>query len=157
MENARDIIARLGLVPHPEGGFYREVYRSKGTLIPEATGVPCSLGTTIYFLLPAGKFSALHKISFDEQWFFLGGNPIIIYEIINGKIKETQLDASRPWHLVKGKTWFGSKPKMAEGYSLTCCTVIPGFDLSDFKLANYEKMKSEYPELNDFLKEMCIG
>jgi predicted cupin superfamily sugar epimerase len=157
MENAKDIIARLGLVPHPEGGYYREVYRSPMAMVAEETGTPCSLGTTIFFLLPAGKFSALHKISFDEQWFFLDGNPISIFEIVGGKVKETILDRERPWHLVKGKTWFGSKPVKGEGYSLACCTVIPGFDLSDFKLANYEKMKSEFPELNDFLKEMCIG
>ena len=137
MENTNDIVARLGLVPHPEGGYYREVYRSSKEIITEETDVACSLGTTIYFLLPAGKFSALHRISFDEQWFFLGGVPIIIYEIINGKLRETKLDHHSPWHLVKGKTWFGSKPLGEDGFSLACCTVIPGFDLSDFKLANY--------------------
>ena len=78
---AAELIAQLSLQPHPEGGYYREVFRSAGVVTPaDGRGARAAL-TTIYFLLPAGAASRWHRVTSDEVWHFYEGDPIELLEL----------------------------------------------------------------------------
>lgn len=144
---------RLGLLPHPEGGFYAETYRSseRHPGPPESFPGERALATAIYFLLPAGECSALHRIRSDELWHFYCGAPLEI-AVIDGDglltVKRLGLDLERgeaPQHAVNAGTWFGASVAPDRGYALVGCTVAPGFDFRDFELARREELSARYP------------
>ncbi|MBC7660129.1 MAG: cupin domain-containing protein [Chitinophagaceae bacterium] len=141
-------IRELGLTRHPEGGAFRESYRS-ALAIPQEQGLRAA-STAIYFLLEEGDFSAFHRIRYDEIWHFYTGSPLIIVEINgSGEMKQTKLgadivQAERFQHVVPGGTWFAS---YALGpYSLVGCTVAPGFDFEDFEMANRNTLATLFPD-----------
>jgi hypothetical protein len=153
---AADWIAVLGLVPHPEGGFYRETYRSPDTLAaahlpPRYTGPrPCS--TAIYFLLERGQVSALHRIKSDELWHFHAGGALVLSIIDpDGRLREPRLgpDPGRGEWLqivVSAGCWFGAAVAGSDSYTLAGCTVAPGFDFADLELADRATLVARYPE-----------
>lgn len=155
-DKVSELIARLELLPHPEGGYYKEVFRSDKNVIidGEARGAIC---TTIYFLLPAQTFSALHKIRGEEQWFFLNGSPLNIYEFKpDGTLQVTELSVDNPWHCINPDNWFASRPAHANGYCLVCCVVAPGFNFDEFKLASYKAMQETFSQHDPLLRSLCI-
>jgi hypothetical protein len=147
----------LGLRPHPEGGYYRETYRAALALPREALGEsfggPRACSTAIYFLITAGSFSALHRIASDEVWHFHAGGPL---EIVTLRPDGTRCDlrlgldlaaGERPQHVVHAGAWFGSRlARESDGYALVSCTVAPGFDFSDFELAERGALRARFPE-----------
>lgn len=146
-------VERLGLQPHPEGGLYAETYRSSATHAEDVEGFPAarSFATAIYFLIPAGAFSALHRIRSDELWHFYTGMPLEIV-VIDGdgglEVKTLGLDLDRgeaPQHVVGAGAWFGASVAAESGYTLVGCTVAPGFDFRDFELARREELIGRYP------------
>ncbi len=147
-------VERLGLQPHPEGGLYAETYRSSGRHTGEYEDFPGqrSFATGIYFLLPAGVFSALHRIRSDELWHFYCGAPLEIAAIDREgelSIKTLGLDLERgqaPQHVVSAGAWFGASVTAASGYTLVGCTVAPGFDFLDFELARRGELMARYPQ-----------
>lgn len=151
-----DLVARLKLAPHPEGGFYRETYRA-AELIPNA-GLPArfhgdrSHATAIYYLQRAGDRSKLHRIKSDEVWHFYAGDPLVIVAITpNGQLTETTLGrdfaaGQVPQHVVPAGHWFGALPARNSAYALTGCTVAPGFDFADFELATRAGLLTEFPQ-----------
>lgn len=153
-------IEKLGLVPHPEGGWFRETYRSSETIpvtgLPERFGGQRSFSTAIYFLLERGQFSALHRIKSDELWFFHLGGPMSIHCIADdGQHHVTRLgsspDRSESLQLmVPAGSWFGAQPLGPGPFSLVSCTVAPGFDFSDFEMGDRDalvKMFSSHREI----------
>ncbi len=146
-KTAADWIHRLGLIPHPEGGFYRETYRSQGNISRESLPVGMdgdrSYGTAIYFLLGAGQVSRWHRIRSDELWFFHAGSPLEVITIRpDGSEQKLSLGldlnaGQLPHVMVPAESWFGSR--MTSGrfdFTLVSCTVSPGFDFRDFQLAS---------------------
>lgn len=130
---------QLGLVPHPEGGFYGEVYRSAQTVEPaDGRGARSAL-TTIYFLLPAGAISRWHRVLSDEVWHFYEGAPLDLWLASPpGHSTERQslgpLDGDRrPVLTVPAGCWQAARS--SGEYTLVGCTVGPGFDFRDFVLA----------------------
>lgn len=158
------IIQHLELLPHPEGGYYRETYRSP-ELIP-ASGLPHRFGgerhvaTAIYFLIEKNNFSALHKIKSDETWHFYAGDALEVIEMDEeGHLTRTavgnNLAAGEVFqYTVKAGQWFGSRVKAGGNYSLVGCTVAPGFDFSDFEMAGREKLSSRFPQHRSIIKEL---
>jgi predicted cupin superfamily sugar epimerase len=155
-----EIVRALALLPHPEGGFYRETYRAP-LVLPHAAIARTHPGdrsacTAIHFLVPRGSFSALHRIASDEVWHFYGGAPLEIVEIDpDGVLTTTRLGGDlargeRPQHVVPRGAWFGSR--VLEGteargdHALVGCTVAPGFDFADFELADREALTSLFPQ-----------
>lgn len=150
------LVARLNLAPHPEGGFYRETYRANEA-IPNA-GLPARFhgdraqSTAIYYLLRAGDRSKLHRIKSDEVWHFYDGDPLVIVAIApNGQLTETILGrdfvaGQVPQHVVPAGHWFGAMPARGSRYTLTGCTVAPGFDFADFELATRATLLRDYPQ-----------
>ncbi|WP_340643954.1 cupin domain-containing protein [Phenylobacterium sp.] len=135
VESAAAVIARLGLAPHPEGGWYRETWRA-----PSDTGVR-SPGTAILFLLEAGQTSHWHRIDATELWLFQAGASLTLRTARRdaGPIGEVRLGADllsgdAPQHVVAPGVWQAAEAS-AEGWSLVACVVVPGFEFAAFELA----------------------
>lgn len=155
---------RLGLRPHPEGGFYAETYRSDGRHAAADEKFPAerSFATAIYFLVPAGEFSALHRIRSDEVWHFYYGMPLEIVVLDRGalEVKRLGLELDRgqaPQQVVSAGAWFGASVAADSGYCLVGCTVSPGFDFRDFELAQREELALAYPEHRALIERYTRG
>jgi predicted cupin superfamily sugar epimerase len=157
---------RLSLEPHPEGGFFRETYRSPenvpGTALPLRFEGERSLATAIYFLLGPGDFSAFHRILSDETWHYYSGTSALIVHILEPNMGYRQIRLGSQWEsgevfqdTVPAGAWFASEPADAEGYALVGCTVSPGFDFRDFELANAEKLSAIFPEHAAMIARLC--
>lgn len=129
MSEADEIIARLNLAPHPEGGYYRETWRAPTRNGKRATA------TAIYFLLKEGKASHWHKVDAAEIWFYHAGAPLElrISDSDQGPAKSHRLDATTPQVLVPQDHWQAAATTGA--YTLVSCVVSPGFDFAGFTLA----------------------
>lgn len=135
---AEEIIEALGLIPHPEGGGFRETFRAKQTVPVRGER---SLATAIYYLLRAGEQSAWHRVASDELWFFHGGDPLSIQTLEKRGRKRNvtlgmQLETgARPQILIPAGAWQSAAPVTGEfGWTLVSCVVSPGFDFADFEL-----------------------
>lgn len=149
-----DIIKELGLERHPEGGAFKETYRSPVSLSIEGFEGSRSISTAIYFLIGGEDYSAFHRIKSDELWHFYQGSPLVIVEISpEGIISETELGSGLNFqYAVKAGNWFASYSKGE--VSLVGCTVSPGFDFSDFELAEYKHLAKQYPEHEEIIKKL---
>jgi hypothetical protein len=163
-------IDRLDLEPHPEGGYFREVYRGDDTLseaaLPERFDGPRNTAALIHFLLPAGAFSALHRIRQDELWHFLAGDPVTLFALApDGTRTDTtlgrDLDAGQQLQAaVPAGRWFGAAlaggpaedtgdpagEAKGEPFALVGCTTAPAFDFDDFEMADRAALAERFPE-----------
>ncbi len=161
---ASTYIQALQLLPHPEGGFYRETYRSQQTLdVPQAGDgalVARNASTGIYFLLEQGNFSAFHKIRSDEMWHFYAGAALEVLELAdNGELRSTRLGPDLRQgevfqHVVPAHTWFASRVAAGGAFSLVGCTVAPGFDFADFSMADRAALVAEFPQHRQTITEL---
>lgn len=124
----------LGLAPHPEGGWFRETYRSAATVTTPAG--PRAVATCISYLLQPGERSAWHRVRHDELWLWQGGGPVRL--VLGGTAVRPEPGPSVQLHvggqlLVPGGTWQSAEP-VGEAV-LVACVVAPGFDVADFELA----------------------
>lgn len=144
---AQRLIAAFRLQPHPEGGYYRETYRS-AERVTTARGAVRAATTSIYFLLTAQQFSAFHRLASDETWHFYRGDPLTI-EIIDaaGRHERRVIAADGPWQAaVEAGAHFASHVENPLGYALVGCDVAPGFEFSDFFLATRAVLSAAYPQ-----------
>jgi uncharacterized protein len=149
-------IAALGLQPHPEGGFYRETYRSPDRLpaaaLPHRYGGERCFCTAILFLLPQGEFSAWHRLCSDELWHFHDGAPLIVHSLDPaGRHTAARLGRrpdrqETPQLCVPAGCWFAAEPASEEPFSLVGCTVAPGFEFADFELADPDALRATFPQ-----------
>lgn len=161
MKDAGYWINGLKLVPHPEGGYYRETYRSGETVKREAlparfSGERC-FATSIYYLLRSGEISALHRIRSDEIWYHHDGAPIIIHVFERGgryralKLGRDAAAEEFPQTVVPAGSWFGAAVGGDDAFCLAGCSVAPGFDFADFELASRPALLEEFPEHRDII------
>jgi len=152
MSRVEMLVKKLELQPHPEGGFYKETYRSQEKInLDGALGIQGerNYSTAIYFLLIRDSFSAWHKIKQDETWHFYEGSPVRVHSISPaGEYHHFDLgpefdSKQEPQYIVPGGSWFASET-LGE-YSLVGCTVAPGFDFQDFELANRKELSLLFP------------
>ena len=134
---SQDWISRLNLLPHPEGGFYREVYRSSFSVTPpngKATG-SC---TSIHYLLQGEDFSGFHRLAYPEIWYFHDGAALDIHQIdASGKYSVTRLGKDPGENLslvVEPGTWFAADIPGKQGFALVSCAVAPAFDFAFFEM-----------------------
>lgn len=154
MRNAKYWIKYLNLIPHPEGGYYKEVYRSKENILenclPNRFTSSRAFSTSIYYMLEKGDFSAFHKIKSDELWHFYDGDPISIHVIDEeGNLTTHKLGLSPENDILPQVTIFANQWFAAESmgdYSLVGCTVSPGFDFDDFEIADIDTLKNSYSD-----------
>lgn len=152
---AKQLIETLPLLPHPEGGHFKEMYRSKEVVITnrDSTSIQRSAGTSIYYMLSSEDFSAWHKLKSDEVWHFYQGCPLTVY-ILNKKMGLLSYKLGNPLEfsnaqfqlVICANQWFAAQPDYENSYSLVGCTVSPGFDFSDFELAKYNQLIAEFPQ-----------
>jgi predicted cupin superfamily sugar epimerase len=149
-QSAADLIKQLDLAPHPEGGWYRETYRSEEVIaahaLPEKFTDSRSFCTAIYFLLEQGDFSALHRIKSDELWHFYAGTPLTIHVITAiGHYQQLILGEKDFQTLVPAGSWFGAEINGDGPYALVGCTVSPGFDFADFEMGDRNTLLHHFP------------
>jgi uncharacterized protein len=136
------LIDRLQLQPHPEGGFYRETWRSNlclpRSILPDEYTGDRSAGTAILFMLPTGHFSRWHRVRSAELWFHQAGDPLelVIAETLDGASQIIHLGRDYAFQaVVPPNHWQRATPIASEaGYALVACVVVPGFDFADFEL-----------------------
>jgi predicted cupin superfamily sugar epimerase len=132
-DRARDLIRELGLEPHPEGGYFREVFRSSQTVKPMDERAARSALTAIYFLLVKGQHSRWHRVASDEAWNFYEGDPLVVDWIDDRDgVHEEVLKNGRPLCVVPAGCWQAAQSRGE--YSFVGCTVVPGFDFQDFEM-----------------------
>jgi predicted cupin superfamily sugar epimerase len=155
--NGKEIVERLGLQEHPEGGFYKETYRSNQTIETDKN-VYRNISTAIYFLLENENKSLFHRIKSDELWFFHQGEALEIVFIKEGVLNTIILgnnleNGEVVQATIPANTWFASRVKNLKGYSFVSCTVAPGFDFADFELAKREDLINEFPNLKETIEK----
>ena len=167
MTTAQTCINHLALLPHPEGGYYRETYRSHATMtvsgLAPDTPEQRNVCTGIYFLLEAGNFSAFHRIESDEMWHFYAGQALEVLELDDaGTLTRTRLgpdflNGDVPQHVVPARRWFASRVVPGGTFALVGCTVAPGFDFADFALAQRHTLSARYPQHVALIAELTRG
>jgi predicted cupin superfamily sugar epimerase len=134
---AKNLISELRLEPHPEGGYFREIFRASHQVKPSDERAERSALTTIYFLLLKGQHSRWHRVASDEAWHFYEGDPLVVYWIdsqagVHEEVLATNSARTQPVCVVPAGCWQAAKPRGE--YSLVGCTVGPGFDFQDFEM-----------------------
>jgi predicted cupin superfamily sugar epimerase len=141
--SARDIISELELERHPEGGWYRECWRSEVVIGGDGEMAKRASATAIYFLLEAGEQSAWHRVDACEIWLWHAGVPLDLWirrdlagETRTIRLGPDLLAEQRPQGIVPAGHWQAAAPVVDEGrWSLVSCIVSPGFEFSGFELA----------------------
>jgi predicted cupin superfamily sugar epimerase len=153
-----ELTKSLNMAPHPEGGFYKEVYRSEELIHSPEFEDSRSLLTSIYFLISAGNFSAFHRIGSDELWFYHEGAACTIHVLHQqGGYTKINLgnavEANEKFQAsVNAGDWFASET--TGEYSLVGCAVAPGFDFKDFEIANRNKLILAFPDRKELIERL---
>jgi predicted cupin superfamily sugar epimerase len=154
---AKELISTLGLAPHPEGGFYREIFRSTSSVKPDDDRAPRSALTTIYFLLTEDAVSRWHRVGSDEVWHLYEGGPLEVLDLdfVAGSVTRHRLgdvagSTDRPVAAIAAGHWQAARS--LGPYTLVGCTVGPGFDFADFQMMSdvpdaMRIVRAELPEL----------
>ena len=157
--NSKYWIEKLELVRHIEGGFYKQIYASKKTCQEHGNR---SLATCIFYLLEGNDFSAFHKINGDEIWHFFIGSSLTIY-IFNendSKLKIVKLgkdlDKGENLQLIINEgNWFAAEVNDKSSFTLVGCTVIPGFEFKNFKLAKKKLLLLKFPSYKWVIEKLA--
>ena len=165
--DAATLVNHFDLVPHPEGGFYRETYRSAAMLPASLPGSgingPRNVSTAILFLLRAGEYSHLHRIRQDEIWHFhLGGALRLALISPAGEASEVRigpdvLAGEQVQFTVPGGFWFGATPAPGVPFTLVGCTVAPGFEFADFELGQRDELLCRFPSAGACVREFTLA
>jgi predicted cupin superfamily sugar epimerase len=154
MLHARDWIERLGLMPHPEGGWYAESWRASELVATPRGQRPA--GTAIYFLLGQGERSHLHRLAADEIWHFYAGGPLSLHLLQGEADLSLPLGPEALQQRVPAGTWFGAEPDPGSAYSLVGCTMAPGFDFADFELGSKARLLAQYPQQSTLIERLGL-
>ena len=164
MLSVKDIVKKLDLQPHPEGGYYKETYRSediiRDTILGNEFNGSRNLCTGIYYLLESDDFSALHKINQDEMWHFYLGEAIELTMISEaGELSMVTIgnnvsNGEVLQFVVPKRNWFGARLLKANSFALVGCTVSPGFDFNDFKLGEREELLNKFPQHDEIIESL---
>lgn len=164
MGTVQNIINKLKLQPHPEGGYFKETYRSEGLITQEYLGSKFTGNrnycTGIYFLLTSDIFSAFHKINQDEMWHFYKGSPLTLHIISpEGNYSKisigNNLDNNEVLQfVVPAAHWFATEVVTKNSYALAGCTVAPGFDFRDFEMPNRETLLALFPQHSEVITRL---
>jgi uncharacterized protein len=165
MSAIQQLIQQFALQAHPEGGWYKQTYKSNemiaASALPERFAGDRAFSTAIYFLLEQGNFSAFHRIKSDECWHFYDGDPLEVFIIHQNGSLETitmgrhfEKGQKFQW-IVPANCWFASRPAAGSGWCFVGCTVAPGFDFADFELADEQQLSAIYPQHTTLIHSLC--
>lgn len=152
--NAKDWIDQLNLLPHPEGGYYKEVFRSEKLVDTDK-----SVMTSIYYLLENEDISAFHRLTSPEVWYYHAGYPLIVHVIHPDGALTRHLMTAEPSGEqqlpIEPGCWFAAELPSRFGYALVSCAVAPAFSFDDFELATSDALVALYPQHEELLKRLC--
>ena len=166
MKTAEYWIDKLKLEKHPEGGYFREIYRSDEEI--PATGLPSryegkrAFSTSIYYLLRSGEFSAFHRLKSDEIWHFYAGTSLRLFiitpegEIYRHSIGNNPDQNEQLQVVIPRGNWFAASVALEGSYTLMGCTVAPGFDFGDFELGKRNELIEDFPSLKEIITAYTI-
>jgi predicted cupin superfamily sugar epimerase len=166
-KNARYWIEKLQLEAHPEGGYFRQTYRSNVAIAREA--LPAGFAgaraasTAIYFLLEGEKFSAFHRLRSDEVWHFYAGAPLVVHVIspegrYSSILLGRDLEAGQALQgVVRAGCWFASHVADWNTFAVVGCTVAPGFDFEDFEMGKRAELVGRYPQHREVIERLTRG
>ncbi len=160
--NATELRDRLRLEPHPEGGYFRETYRSETTLLHPRTGNRRATVTSIYFYLDVGNFSAWHSVRSDEVWTWVAGGPLELHRIDRPGTYGFQrlgplIEGYQQQAVIPAGDWQAARPVPGTDWALVSCVVAPGFDFDDFHLPTAAELLERYPEHREIILELTRG
>jgi len=162
--DAKYWIENLRLEPHPEGGYFRQTYRSevmiaREALPPEFTGARAA-STAIYFLLEGKNFSGFHRLRSDEVWHFYAGSPVMVY-VIDPEGRHSSIllgndfEAGQAFQaVVRAGYWFASHVADWESWAVVGCTVAPGFDFQDFEMGKRAELVARFPQHRELIERL---
>jgi predicted cupin superfamily sugar epimerase len=166
--NAAQVAAVLGLLPHREGGYFRETYRSP-VVIPTPLGIR-SLTTSILYLITLDDPSRFHRLRFDELWFFHAGSPVEM--VFLDPLETHMVGPETPQALAPGGRWMAARvagpaadaePDSAADqapiartpvWALVGCVVSPGFEYDDFEAGQGDDLVAAHPQAADYIREL---
>ena len=157
-----ELIRRFDLKPHPEGGFFSETYRSVDSVRRDDGSTQTrSASTAIYYLLCDGAHSAWHRIKSDEVWHFYAGEPLNVHVLDEAGRLITHTLGNALTHsdavfqaVVPAGLWFAAECADPATLALVGCTVAPGFEFSEFELADVEALKARHPQHAVFIERL---
>ncbi len=156
---AARLIDSLNLQPHPEGGWYRETWRSVGEVDLPPLGAR-SAGTAIYYLLAAGQHSCFHRLAADEVWHLYRGGPVFLHLLEDGsRYRRLELggdggEVTGYQAVVPAGTWFAATLAGPAAFGLTGCTMAPGFHFEDFQLADRRSLLAEFSDHHEIIRRL---
>jgi uncharacterized protein len=163
-KEAKYWIEKLQLEEHPEGGYFRQTYRSEVSIAREA--LPAGFAgaraasTAIYFLLEEENFSAFHRLRSDEVWHFYAGDPLVVHVIepegnYSSILLGCDLEAGQVLQgVVRAGCWFASHVADWNSFSVVGCTVAPGFEFDDFELGKRAELVATYPQHRELIHRL---
>ncbi len=159
---ASEIINNLNLAPHPEGGYFREVYRSEDKIrrdsLPERYNSDRIFSTSIYFLLEGEQVSRFHRLRSDEIWYYHSGSSALIYIIEeNGHLVKKRIgrniSAGDEFQvIIRRNSWFAAEVEDNSSYLLAGCLVSPGFEFADFELGERDTLLDSFPGYSELIR-----
>lgn len=159
-----ELIHHYQLQPHPEGGYYKETYRSNEFIphaaLPKKYKDSRNCSTAIYFLLQQGDFSAFHRLQSDECWHFYAGGVLNIHiiqptgELETIKLGSKFVNGEIFQFVVSAGCWFAPEPAKDTTFSFVGCTISPGFDFADFEMAKADELVSLYPQHEELIRRL---
>ena len=164
MYSVAELVKQLELEPHPEGGYFKETYRSEGSIplgsLSSKFDGDRNYSTGIYYLLQSEDFSSFHRIHQDEMWHFYSGDALEITMISeDGVLRSIQLGQDLGngdvfQFTVPKQYWFAARVTIPNSYALVGCTVAPGFDFRDFELADRDELIAQFPQHQDVITSL---
>ncbi|XP_041349735.1 uncharacterized protein LOC121369008 [Gigantopelta aegis] len=156
------LIAHHNMIPHPQGGYCCELYRSQDTVSQEDMSFRYSgdrsVSSSFYYLLVNEQVAKLHRLKSPGIWHFYEGSPLIIHEFVpNGDYKMHTLGPD----VAKDETfqavlprcsWVGACLKDPKSHTLVGCTISPGYELDDFQLANRQDVLEKFPRYQKIIE-----
>lgn len=162
-EKSFKYIHLLNLSPHPEGGYFREVYRSDEIIskdcLPKRYNDNRNTSTSIYFLLDGNQTSKFHRLKSDEMWHFYDGSAVQIFILEeNGKLNSITLGNNLSngecfQIVVERNNWFAAELMNKNSFCLVGCVVSPGFDFDDFELAERKELINKFPQHKELIEK----
>jgi len=165
MRNYSDLIDKLNLIPHPEGGYYRrnwqsllsaDIKDSNRTLFTGRT-----IGSSILYLLPSVEVSTWHRTNCDEMWHYYSGSPLVLYCItaqkgLTRQILGSDIDSGQlPQIIMHRGNWFAVETLEPDTYTLCGCTLWPAFTYADFEMAEINKLIDEFPQYRNEIEHIA--